>query len=191
MIWCLNSIQEMKLYLRTGFGESKVSYYGTIIQPFKVLLQLNVGEPAGWFLINLSYCSLLKIEWVWGEDQKWYHRGRLQASYHGVFRWWGFSYFGGENRNAVVRVTTTTPNKSVWLECRLNSIGRTSINGESIIVSYSMGMVIRESNHSLIWECSKNSSYQKILWTDSYREADLTPVYPGDGILEKSTSTYH
>ena len=66
VIFCLKEVQEMKFYLKPGFGYSKVSYSGIIIYPFQRILQGNRGAPEGWFLIKLYSESLLKIEMTWG-----------------------------------------------------------------------------------------------------------------------------
>ena len=60
IICCLKEIQEMKFYLRIGFGDSKVSYSRTMIRPFQVLFRVNGGSPAGWFLISFILIIYLK-----------------------------------------------------------------------------------------------------------------------------------
>ena len=60
IIFYLKAIQEMKLYLRTVFGDSKVSYYGTMLQNFQGICQGNGGESSGWFIIVLILIIYLK-----------------------------------------------------------------------------------------------------------------------------------
>ena len=50
----------MRLYLRTGFGLSKISYSRKIFFPFQVLFHENGGEPERWFLV--SYIMILYLK---------------------------------------------------------------------------------------------------------------------------------
>ena len=65
----MKAIQENKLYLRTSFGDSKVSYSGTTLQPFQGLCQGNGEAPTGWFLISWILVVYLK-EKVYGVEVK-------------------------------------------------------------------------------------------------------------------------
>ena len=62
IIFCLKEIQEMKFYLRTGFGGLKASYSGTIVQTFLGLLQGTQVTPTGWFLIIFILIVYLKYK---------------------------------------------------------------------------------------------------------------------------------
>ena len=51
IICCLKEIKQMEFYLRTGFGESKGSYSGTMLNPFQGLYQGNEVSLEGWFMV--------------------------------------------------------------------------------------------------------------------------------------------
>jgi hypothetical protein len=65
----LGAIENMKFFLRTGFGDSKSFAGGRISIKTQGLTQGNEGWPAGWAVISIC---ILGAHWKKGHGAKFY-----------------------------------------------------------------------------------------------------------------------